>query len=240
MTALVIIFAAIVGAVLSVYLRRLNSNNVDEIPHDAGDENHHYDPSNPQTTILHEISPDSADVKTLYEVFSWGREASAEYLYYGEIDSSAVKQDGTGDLTKAAFHAEVSVSFEEDAISVETANLKDYRHHGFKSPRFSIDNEIGDNFPNLTPAELIPTSTTDEYRNLISISDKDYSHFMIVGVFQMVYFRYVRIDDSRITTISVIAGDEFATMEWLFQHFNDLVERYQDLPMQRFSGAIRE
>ena len=243
MTALVIIFAAIAGAIISVYLRRLSTGNSDSIQSDGADEGIAalYDPRNPQTTILHEIAPDSSDVKKLYDVFSWGREASAEYLYYGEIDSNAVKEDGTGDLTKAAFHAEVSVSFEEDAINVEKASLKDYRHHGFKSPRFSIDNEInGDSFPDLTPADLCPESINNEYRNLISISDKDYSHFMIVGVTQTVYFRYISIESGRVTTISVAANDQFATMAWLFEHFNDLVERYQELPMQQFTGAIRE
>ena len=243
MTALVIIFAAIAGAVISVYLRRLSANNSKSVHSDGVDEGLTtlLDPLNPQTTILHEIDPDSSEVKKLYDVFSWGREASAEYLYYGEIDSNAVKEDGTGDLTKAAFHAEVSVSFEEDAISVETANLKDYRHHGFKSPRFSIENEInGDAFPDLTPADLCPESINDEYRNLISISDKDYSHFMIVGITQTVYFRYVNIDAGRVMTISVAANDQFATMAWLFEHFNGLVKRYQELPMQKFTGAIRE
>jgi|GEM_PF-5835238 len=29
----------------------------------------------PNTTVIHEISPTSKEVKNLYEVFSWGREA---------------------------------------------------------------------------------------------------------------------------------------------------------------------
>lgn len=243
MTAIVIIFAAILGAVMSVYLRKLSAGRAEEL--DQYSEDHetqnYYDPSNPQTTIIHQVPPESSDVKKLYEVFSWGREAMAEYLYYGEIDSSAVKEDGTGDLSKAEFHAEVSVSFEEDAINAEAANLRNYRRNGFKSPRFSIDNELGDeSFCDLTPADISSGSNTADYENLIAISDQDYSQFLVVGPAHNICFRYTRVEPDRITSISVVAKGEFATMDWLYEHFNDLVERYQTLPKQRFEGAIRE
>lgn len=243
MTALVIIFAAIAGAVISVYLRQLSANKSEAAGDDAlnSESTPFYDPLNPQTTILLEIEPDSSAVKPMQEVFSWGREAMAEYFYYGEIDSSAVKDDETGDLTNASFYAEVTVSFEEDAISVETTKLRHYRHHGFKTARFSIDKEMGyDNFASLKPADISPSDNTDDYENLITISDQDYSQFMVVGFAHNVCFHYVRIEAGRVTNISIVASDEFATMEWLFGRFNDLVARYKDLPMQKFTGAIRQ
>lgn len=225
MTAIIIIIAAIFGAVLSVYLKQLSHRHSDEA-------HNHYDPFNPQTTILHSIEPNSPDVKTLYEVFSWGREAMAEYLYYGEIDHLAVNEDGTGDLSKAAFHAEVSVSFEQDVIDAETQNLKNYRRHGFKSPRFSIENERG--------RDVSQTTNTQDYESLIDLSDQHYSQFRVVGFAQNICFRYTRIEPNRVISIVVVANEAFATIEWMYQHFNDLVERYRILPMQEFSGAIRE
>lgn len=66
---------------------------------------------------LFSVSANSLAVKTLYEVFSWGREATAEYLYHGEIDVKAVKTDGTGNLAVAEYYASVEVSFEPDVIN---------------------------------------------------------------------------------------------------------------------------
>ncbi len=44
---------------------------------------------------IHSVPPESLDVRMLYEVFGWGREAMAEYLYHGEINARIT---GSGSL----------------------------------------------------------------------------------------------------------------------------------------------
>ncbi|BBM02422.1 hypothetical protein [Microbulbifer sp. GL-2] len=76
-----------------------------------------------QVVELHSIEPESKNVKTLCEVFSWGREALGEYLYHAEIDSRGVIEDGTGDLNKAEYFASVEVSFETDVFDVAQSTI---------------------------------------------------------------------------------------------------------------------
>lgn len=126
MLVAVICIAAVFGAFIAVLLKRLSEGKNVQALVDDGDPNH------PDTTVIYAIEPDSTAVKTLYQVFSWGREAMAEYLYYGEIDSAALQDDGTGNLDGTRFYAEVSVSFEADALKAEQQNLQNYRRAGLK------------------------------------------------------------------------------------------------------------
>lgn len=233
MLVAVICIAAVFGAFIAVLLKRLAEGKQEQEV--IGDPNH------PQTTVIHAIEPKATTVKTLYEVFSWGREASAEYLYYGEIDSDALQEDGTGNLSGARFYAEVSVSFEADALQAERENLQNYRRAGVKMPRFSLDNEMGyEDFSSLVPADFVDNSPRSGYASLLSISDTDYSLFQINELAGNASFSSIRIEAERVTTIHLQASEQFATVDWMYHHFLELMDKYQQLPMHRYTGAIRE
>ena len=235
MTLLVICFAAILGAVMSVFLRRLNTAQQESAPYQLSD------PEQPDIAVIHETSPDNPTTKILPEVFSWGRESLAEYFYYAEIDQHALQNDQTGDLTQSQYFAEVTVSFESDAINAEITNLHNYRRNGFRTPRFSLENELGyDTFSTLTPSEIAIPAHTDHYHNLLSISDTDYSLFEINGHSHSVSFTYIKIEASRVISIHLMARERFVSMQWLHQRFQALKETYHELPMQIFTGAPRE
>lgn len=235
MLVAVICIAAVFGAFIAVLLKRLAEGKNAQAIIDDGDPNH------PDTTVIHAIEPSSTDVKTLYQVFSWGREAMAEYLYYGEIDSAYLQEDGTGNLDGTRFYAEVSVSFEADALQAEQENLQNYRRAGVKMPRFSLDTELGyADFSNLVPSDFVSSSPRPGYASLLAISDVDYSVFEINEMAGNASFRYVRIEPERVTTIYLQAGEQFATVDWMYNHFHELVEKYQSLPMHTYTGATRE
>jgi hypothetical protein len=235
MLVAVICIAAVFGAFIAVLLKRLSEGkNVQAIVDDG-------DPNHPDTTVIYAIEPDSTAVKTLYQVFSWGREAMAEYLYYGEIDSTALQDDGTGNLDGTRFYAEVSVSFEADALKAEQQNLQNYRRAGVKMPRFSLDTELGyADFSSLVPSDFVTSTPRPGYVSLLAISDVDYRVFEINEMAANAAFRYVRIEPERVITIYLQASDQFATVDWMYHHFHELVARYQHLPMHLYTGAIRE
>jgi hypothetical protein len=111
-----------------------------------------------ETKIIHSIEPDSKSVKTLYEVFSWGQEATGEYLFFGEINKDSVKDDGTGDLSKFKIRASVDVSFETDVFDVAKDQIERSKYYNLAPLFETLVNEspvsVIDNFGNVD-AELL-------------------------------------------------------------------------------------
>jgi len=95
-----------------------------------------------EPVVILNLKPQDTNVKTLYDVFSWGRDALAEYFYYAEIEKSALKPDGTGDLSKSEYFAEVTVSFESDVISAAKSDLHTISLSEVDT--FSLNQKIGE------------------------------------------------------------------------------------------------
>jgi hypothetical protein len=186
-----------------------------------------------EIVVLYEVPPNSEQVRTLYNVFSWGREARGEYLYYGEIDKKAVKTDGTGDLALAEYSASVEVSFEEDFLAYTKSEIKDL------APQLPIAP---------SPLELVMLSPrefskSDKWKGrwVIERSDRHaiflYNDDPSAGV---VMLRLYSIIDNRVTEISVSARGSGITVSEMWNRFSGLLSRYNEIPMRRFTGAIRE
>ena len=180
---------------------------------------------------LHSVPPESIDVKTLYEVFSWGREALGEYIYFAEVDRDGLKEDKTGDLTKAAYYADVEVSFEGDTLSVTKDTIFRSSHY-LKLP--SIDS-IG----LATPHELFQKPFGGE--EFLINSGADHCFIMrAVSWSKTVVFIKLLIEGDRTTTIQVASEGNKLKIKDMYERAEQLIETYSSIPMNRFSGAIRE
>lgn len=194
----------------------------------------------PETTVLFRADRNSLEVRTLYNVFSWGREALGEYLFYGEIDSRAVKTDNTGDLSKAGFHAEVSVNFESDVLSTAHAECGHYLENAARYGKFSLFSSIGGRqLADMNPEEICACISSDSAL-IVSATANGYRTFNANPRLGIVQFTSTRIDSERVTTIRVAAKDHSYVAGWLWSRFITLCQEYADLPMARFHGAIRE
>ena len=189
--------------------------------------------SSMEIVVLYDVPPNSEQTKILYEVFSWGREATGEYLYYGEIDKEAVKSDGTGDLTLANYSGSVEVSFEEDFLAYAKFEVEDL------APQLPVVPSPPGRVK-LTPSEL---SKSDMWKGqwLVERSGRHaiflYNDDPYTGT---VILRLYSILDRRVKEISVSArGDDISVSE-MWSRFSTLVTRYNEIPMRRFTGAIRE
>jgi len=177
------------------------------------------------------VPPESKEVKTLYEVFSWGREALAEYLFFAEIDSSGLKEDGSGDLLKAKYWADVEVSFESDTLAV----AKDTILCSSSYPLMPNIESIGI----VSPHELFQ-SQLGAGDFLIS-SGSDYCYIMrAVSWSKTVLFIKVSVENDRTTTIQVASTGSKIKLKYMHERANELIELYKSIPMHLFSGAIRE
>ncbi len=182
-------------------------------------------------SVLHAIPPGSRDVKVLYDVFSWGREALAEYLYFGEIDAKAVKDDGTGDLSRADYHASVEVSFEEDTLDVARDDLASCS--SFAGP------PAIDALRNTTPETFFEGIDSD-YTYRIGCHDNACSLMVVVHWTRSVIFRTWSIMEDRVTEITVTGKGNQITIGEMYKRFSELNEKYRSIPYRKFTGAIRE
>ncbi len=186
-----------------------------------------------EIVVLYEVPPDSEQVRTLYEVFSWGREAMGEYLFYGEIDKKAVKADGTGDLTLADYSASVEVSFEEDFLAYAKSEIEEL------APQLPIVPGPPERVM-LTPSEI---SSSSMWKGLWVIERSDRQAIFLYNDDQFsdaVILRLYSILDNRVTEISVSAHGGGITVSEMWHRFSKLLSRYNEIPMRHFAGAIRE
>lgn len=192
------------------------------------------DPAIPfRVVVLHDVPPESTEVKTLYEVFGWGRESRGEYLYYGEIDDRALRDDGTGDLTTAAYHGSVEVSFGEVDVDDAGYYLETY---GDGKSLFSLDSVAG-----LSATQVCERLGDDQDADLIFAVDDDSFAIIFVETWRpTVTLRHSRLDGERVTEINVTGHGDEVSFEWMLRRFDELVDRYREIPMNRFTGAIEE
>lgn len=192
-----------------------------------------------EPVVILNLEPQDTKVKTLYEVFSWGREALAEYFYYAEIEKSALKPDGTGDLSKSAYFAEVTVSFESDVMDVAKSDLHTISLSELDA--FSLDQKIGGiTMGNANPLQVISLLNSPEYFSAISIEKNGFQTFNTNGFSKSVYFRSIKVEQDRVTEIKVWSKSNETNIGWLHSRFINLVNSYKNIPMNRFLGAIRE
>ena len=192
----------------------------------------------PETAVIHCIEPTDTRTKTMYEVFSSGLGAFGEYLFFGEIDSAAVKEDGTGDITLATYWVQVSVSFETDTFAAVTGTI----NHMLACPanwnKFAIGSQIdGRPICEMTPEEitrLIPMGGSF----LIDVNSASERQFMIFG--DKVQFSKMQVDGARTTEIIVIGSGGALKIKSLWARFVGLCSIYSTIPMVRFTGAVRE
>ncbi len=191
----------------------------------------------PDTVVIHCIEPTDTGVKTMHEVFSWGLDAFGEYLFYGEIDSPAVRLDGTGDITQATYWAQVSVSFETDALAAATGTINQMLTCPERWSKFGIGSQIGGQpVSEMTPqtiASLIPNG--GDY--LIDVGSTFERQFMVFG--DKVRLSKLIVDDDRTTEIVLVASGSALTIKSLWVRFVGLCSIYSTIPMVRFSGAVR-
>jgi hypothetical protein len=181
---------------------------------------------------LFSVPANSLSVKTLYEVFSWGREATAEYLYHGEIDVNAVKTDGTGDLAVAEYYASVEVSFEPDVID---ANKKSIIKSTYWERIPSLDT-----IEHLTPAELAKLYTNAKAPLLIESSNTSCFSLSFISFNGACVLSRIMINDERNTEIRVFGKGSRISLVEMLERAKWLGEHYQNIPQNRFTGAFRE
>lgn len=184
-----------------------------------------------QIIELYSVEPDSKDVKTLYEVFSWGREALGEYLYHGEIDSRGVKEDGTGNLNEAEYYASVEVSFETDVLDV----AKNAIAHSPLLPTIPSIDAIGQTTPN----ELFQNNLGSEEFFIHGGSNHCFI-MRAVSWSKLVVFVKLVVEDNRTTEIRVVGKGTEIKISDLYKTAKRLIDRYKSIPANQFSGAIRE
>ncbi len=192
-----------------------------------------------EAIVVHRVEHNSKDVKVLGDVFSWGREALGEYFFFAEIEKSALKPDGTGDLSLAEYFAEVTVSFESDTLNVANSELQSFSSGNYEP--FDVNFQVGGvTLGDMNPAQLHSFLKVPEYVSIISTNDSKFSTFNADGFFKNVYFRSVAIDQGRVTEIKVWSKSKDTDVNWLYSRFNELIVEYQDIPMNKFNGAIRQ
>ena len=181
--------------------------------------------------LLHSINADSRDAKTLYDLIGWGREAKSEYIFHSEIDEAALRTDGTGDLLKSEFYAEVHVSFEQDVFEVEKNKIEN-SHRYFVCP--NIERLKGS-----TPNELLRHNFGSEY--LYISGDSNSCFLMVVNQgFSAVHFVFIKIFKDRVTKIESYGRGKTVTIDEIYTSATELMAKYKEIPYFRFTGAIRE
>ena len=184
-----------------------------------------------QAVELHSIEPESKNVKTLYEIFSWGREALGEYLYHAEIDSKGVKEDGTGDLNKAEYNASVEVSFETDVLDV-AKNIITQSRRLQTMPSIDVIGKIN-------PSELFQNNLGAEEFFINGGSNHCFILRAVSCSKTVVFVRY-SVEDGRTTEIQVTGKGTEIKLSELYDTAIKLIEKYKQIPVNKFSGAIRE
>ena len=181
---------------------------------------------------LFSVPANSLAVKTLYEVFSWGREATAEYLYHGEIDINAVKTDGTGDLTIADYYASVEVSFESDVIDVNNTSIIESACWEHAPPFETIEN--------LTPAEMVKLHASARTPLLIESNNTSCFSLGILNFNNACILSRIMVNDGRDKEIRVFGKGSRISIGAMLTRANWLSEYYKNIPLHKFTGAIRE
>ena len=184
-----------------------------------------------KTKILYSIDTGSRNVKHLYDLISWGREARSEYIFYSEIDEFAVKSDGTGDLTKADFYAEVHVSFEMDTLEAERQKIE-------SSHRYLVSPGI-ESIKDSTPIELLRHNFGAD--NLYISGDSCSCFQMVVNQeLGAIHFEFIKILEDRVTKIESCGIGSSVSINKIYTTAAELIKKYSDIPYFRFTGAIRE
>jgi hypothetical protein len=185
-----------------------------------------------ETVVLHSIEPESKEVKTLYDVFSWGQEATAEYLFFGEIDKQSLKPDGTGDVSQCQIRASVDVSFESDVLEVAKNQIQMSTQNSLAPDLESLSGE--------SPDSIIQIFNDNDMDLLID-SGNDFCSLLCINTHgRNVWLKYVAILEDRVTNILVMGAGHEKSAEWLVAKYLLLVSKYKDIPYSKFSGAIRE
>ncbi len=196
-------------------------------------------PTKFEAAVVHSIEPDSKEVRILEDVFSWGREAIGEYFYFAEIESSALKSDGTGDLSKADYFAEVTVSFESDVLKVAKADLQTLLSGEYDS--FDSNFKVGGvALGDMSPVQLHTFLKAPEYVSVISTGNDEFKTFNADGFFNTVFFRAILIEHDRVREIKVWSKSKHTDVNWLYAKFTTLVSKYQSIPINRFTGSKRQ
>jgi hypothetical protein len=181
---------------------------------------------------LFSVPANSLAVKTLYEVFSWGREATAEYLYHGEIDINAVKADGTGDLTIAEYYASVEVSFESDVIDVNNTSIIESANWEPAPPFDTIES--------LTPAEMVKLHGSARSPLLIESSSTSCFSLSILNFNNACILSRIKVDEGRNKEVRVFGKGSSISLGAMLARANWLSDHYKNIPQNKFTGAIRE
>ncbi|MDC7808341.1 hypothetical protein PQS31_16110 [Luteimonas sp BLCC-B24] len=156
----------------------------------------------------------------------------AEYLYHGEINAEALRPDGTGDLSVAEYAASVEVSFEPDVIGVNRQKID-----GASTLDYSLSLvELGD----LT-AQAASKLFGQPYGDVLLESGKDSLITLWADATSGACFiSAIQIRGERSQEIRVFGAGPRVTLGTLIGRAESLRQRYRDIPMHRFSGAVRE
>lgn len=185
-----------------------------------------------QIATLHSVPPESLDVRTLYEVFGWGREAMAEYLYHGEINAEAIRPDGTGDLSVADYAASVEVSFEPDVIEVNRQKIDDA---STLDPSTSLEGLGG-----LTVQEASKLFEQTHCDVLIGSGKNSLYSLRADAMSGSCILSAIEACAERSQEVRVFGAGSRVTLDTLLARAEALQLRYGSIPMNRFSGAVRE
>ncbi|KZN40036.1 hypothetical protein N483_17775 [Pseudoalteromonas luteoviolacea NCIMB 1944] len=183
-------------------------------------------------TELFSIEPGSVDVVKIDKVFI--TDPQAEYIYHAEIDTNAVNRDGIGELYKARYFAQVSVSFEDDFREVALHRLEYNQENEF----YAEDESVLKSFYPLSPSALIEQAASSGPW-LLYVDDDWFIELHINLDVNNVYFIYTEINGERCTSIKVWAEGDFLTIGDMHSKLNQLIRKYEDMPYQHFKGAVR-
>lgn len=185
-----------------------------------------------QIATVYSVPPESLDVRTLYEVFGWGRKAMAEYLYHGEINAEAIRPDGTGDLSVADYAASVEVSFEPDVIEVNRQKIDDA---STLDPSPSLEGLGG-----LTVQEASKLFEQTHCDVLIGSGKNSLYSLRADAMSGSCILSAIETCTERSQEVRVFGAGSRVTLDTLLARAEALQLRYGSIPMNRFSGAVRE
>lgn len=205
----------------------------------------------PELFIVFTMAPSAQEPKLLHDVFT-NRESTGEYFYHVEAASGDMSAEEPGkvsgnwpeDFVEDGLGGfEVSVNFEPSYVKFAQDQLVD----NARIPRLKIPGNYFDTGDRQYIGEKsatdamamydtrepvwIPIARGDNWGSWMELhyrSGEDYAYMSAV---------YNKVEEGRVIDIRGSLFHEESTVNEFVDHWQSLIERYENIPMNRFSGA---
>lgn len=172
------------------------------------------------------------------------REARGEYLFYAAAD----KAHGIDELSPGKINANtlkvsftVDVSFEADTRRVAMAEIADVNSRLAQGEQYDryreeVEMEGPGSFLDAFDSRvvLLPIESGENWASWIYGSQHNPSQSASFNVW------YQAVNGERTMSINAYSISDDYTLEEIMEHWQGLVDKYSDMPMQVFSGAPRD